>query len=365
MIDRRSFIRNLTLITANLYTRFKVVNNINSNLQLMAAKAGLQYGSASDVAFSNAPPEYSRIFLNECGLYAPIWSWKNSFPSPDSTTSAWEDLNIQFAKKDNLKLTGGHLLWHSFLPDWMNDDNDITIAISEHIKIMGSLYGLNCFSWNVVNEAIEPNDKNIMGLRNSVFLKKLGSSFFDLAFMQAKTVMPNVVRVYNDYGMEADDTYSESRRTSLLKLLDYFKKNEIPVDAIGLQSHLKINHTTFNENLYRNFLKEISDRGYKIMITELDVFDFDTTPADISGRDNEVAALYKQFLSAALDERAVISVVTWGLSDKYSWYNLRKILRADKASCRPLPFDENLMRKPAYYSILKAFEQAPKRKFIH
>jgi len=46
------------------------------------------------------------------------------------------------------------------------------------------------------------------------------------------------------------------------------------------------------------------------MITELDVLDLDM-PSDIAARDKAAANFYRRFLAVALDQPAVISVVTW------------------------------------------------------
>jgi endo-1,4-beta-xylanase len=74
--------------------------------------------------------------------------------------------------------------------------------------------------------------------------------------------------------------------------------------------------------------------------------------------------MYRRFLGATLSEPAVIGVVTWGLSDRYSWLRSRRtprFARADGQPTRPLPFDEELRPKPAFTAILEAFQTAPAR----
>ena len=83
-----------------------------------------------------------------------------------------------------------------------------------------------------------------------------------------------------------------------------------PIDAVGLQSHLRLDGTKFSEKIYRQFLRDIAARGLKIFITELDVLDQKTAP-DIATRDQLVADLYERLLTTALDEKAVNTVVTW------------------------------------------------------
>ena len=113
----------------------------------------------------------------------------------------------------------------------------------------------------------------------------------------------------------------------------------------------------------RSFLREIASRGLTILVTELDVLDLLPT-RDAAARDAEVAAMYRAYLDATLDEPAVGAVVTWGLSDRYTWLvedTDPRFQRADKQPGRPLPFDDLFQPKPAFDAILAAFRSAPPR----
>jgi endo-1,4-beta-xylanase len=78
-----------------------------------------------------------------------------------------------------------------------------------------------------------------------------------------------------------------------------------------------------------------------------------------------VADEYRRFLDVVLDEPAVKMVMTWGLSDRYSWIvrheNNPEERRPDGTEERPLPFDRDLHRKPAWYALAAAFATAPMR----
>ena len=113
----------------------------------------------------------------------------------------------------------------------------------------------------------------------------------------------------------------------------------------------------------RASLKEISDRGLKIVVSELDVIDT-SAPGDVAARDAEVASMYKDYLDVALANPATTTVITWGLADPDSWvshYAIDEFKRADGLPPRPLPFDGELKPKPAYFAIADAFKAAPGR----
>ena len=66
-------------------------------------------------------------------------------------------------------------------------------------------------------------------------------------------------------------------------MIDTLQRQHVPLDAMGIQAHLLAAYwDSFDRRQYRRFLKQISDRGLKILITEMDVLD-DGLPADDGG----------------------------------------------------------------------------------
>ena len=57
--------------------------------------------------------------------------------------------------------------------------------------------------------------------------------------------------------------------------------------------------------------------------------------------------------------------MTWGLSDRHSWIVRKETnvdgWRKDDLPSRPLPYDDNLVRKPAWTALARAFDKAPRR----
>jgi endo-1,4-beta-xylanase len=334
------------------------------HLKDLAAAVGLRYGSDSDSTITKQSPEYQTLFAAQCAMYAALFLWSDK-KAMSTSSQVWEDPNISFARSHGMKLTGGHLVWYRTTPAWMANlsAKDAEGAILRYIAELWQRFGNDAYSWNVVNEAIEPYDHRSDRLRKTVYLDKFGMDYFDFAAHAAKDAAPNVLRVYNDYAFEMDTDYCEQRRQTLLRLLDQFKKRNTPIQAVGLQTHLRLDGSRFNEKIYSNFLKEISDRGFLILITEMDVFDI-KTPGSIAVRDRMVADLYSQVLNTALENQAVKSVVTWGLSDRYTWLTPRydpHFVRSDGLPNRPLPFDDQFQPKPAFWALVNAFRHAPRR----
>ena len=336
-------------------------------LRQAAASAGLVYGSCSDEQFGKQPPAYQRLFLSQCALYAGILSWQGIAPDPSHEDDR-RDPNVAVALDAGLKLTGAHLLWHEHTPAWLESLPKIQAqqAAAVHIQRIAGFYRGKCFSWNVVNEAINPRDHAADGLRvDSPLLRALGPDFFEAAFREARAADPGALLLYNDYDLELDTPDQQARRTALFHLLDRLQKAQVPIDGVGLQSHLKLaRFADFHEQNYRTFLRDLSQRGLKIVITELDVDDRGAPPAP-DERDRAVADIYARFLAVALDEPSVAALVTWGLCDPYSWLNhtayFPQFVRPDGLPQRPLLFDAQFRPKPAYDAVLRALQQAPKR----
>lgn len=335
-----------------------------------AQKRGLQYGATPEADMASVPAPYSELFAEHCRLLAPNLSWAHVSKAAGQYDFSSEQGTLDFAQSYSMMLTGAHLLWHEQTPAWFAGASDRAAAehmVADHIRAMTTRLAGRVYSWNVVNEAINPRDGRPDGLRNSPLIAKLGDDYIESAFRTAREFDQRAVLVYNDYDLELDNPEQDSRRRALLGLLDKLLAAKAPINAVGLQSHLKLQSCCFRAETYRRFLGEIESRGLKIMLTELDVLD-NGAPSNITERDRAVADAYKRVVEVALDSPALISVVTWGLSDRYTWLTPRyspSFARADGLPGRPLPFDSDYAPKPAYWTLIRALQDAQKRRAVY
>jgi endo-1,4-beta-xylanase len=153
----------------------------------------------------------------------------------------------------------------------------------------------------------------------------------------------------------------------VLKLLEGFRKRNVPVDALGVQSHIRID--TYDpatrtgpkqESEWRKFLDEVTAMGYHLLMTEFDVND-QALPADISIRDQSVAAYAKAYLDLMFSYTQLNDVLAWGLCDDYSWLQGFQPLRTDRQAKRPCPYDGNFNAKPLYGAVNAAFSRTTAR----
>ena len=338
-------------------------------LKDLAIRAGLRFGSDSDVEVSAAPTAYADILAAQCDVFAPNLSWRRVASGPGGSEPAWVDPNVGFARQHGMALTGAHLLWYQTLPSWfasLEPGEPARRATERHITQIVRHFEGQVFSWNVVNEEIDTRTGDSDGMRQSALRGRLGPSFIANAFHAAAAVNTGAMLTYNDTHFEMDTPAEAARRTALLKLLDRLQQAGAPIAAVGLQSHLRLDGSRFDPAPYRRFLHDIASRGLRILITELDVSDI-AVAGSVEQRDHATAALYRAFLDAALDETAVAQVVVWGLSDRYTWLTPESDpanRRADGLPARPCPFDDAFQPKPAFAAIAAALRAAPVRRFV-
>ncbi|MFC7551103.1 endo-1,4-beta-xylanase [Pseudoroseomonas wenyumeiae] len=73
----------------------------------------------------------------------------------------------------------------------------------------------------------------------------------------------------------------------------------MPLDAVGLQSHLQI-IKPFNPAVLAGFIKELQSLGLAVLITEMDIREGGEVPQDIAARDALVAERAYAFVSTAV-----------------------------------------------------------------
>jgi endo-1,4-beta-xylanase len=338
------------------------------SLKQRAANKGLIYGAASPQINLSSDALYTAAIVQNCSMLVPEWEFKWTAgnvtlrPSADHFDFTAADWMANFAATHRLLLRGHTLVWHSSLPSWFKqtvNSRNAAGLLENHIQTVVKRYAGKIHSWDVVNEAINPKDGRDDGLRITPWLELLGPNYIDLAFRQAAAADPKALLVYNDYGLDYDTPKQEAKRTAVLKLLERLRANGTPIHALGIQGHLSPGKNKFNAEKLRQFLRDVASLGLKIMITEMDVID-KNLPIDIEKRDRIIAGVYEDYLSTVLDERAVISVITWGLSDRYSWQTEFEP-RPDHAPVRPLPLNAQMDRKLVWNAIARAFDNAPSR----
>jgi endo-1,4-beta-xylanase len=271
-------------------------------------------------------------------------------PQENTFTFGQADEFISFANANGLNVHGHTLIWHADyqVPGFMtNYSGDFAAMLKNHVQTIVSHFQGKVVSWDVVNEALADDGQPTIDsiLRSSVFSQKMGRSFIEQAFINARAVDPQVDLYYNDYNIEAG-----GRKTAnLLSLVDGMRSRGVPITGVGFQMHVTIDWPSISA--IESSLKAVADRGLKVKITELDVSMKSAyssfTPEAASRqqqRYHDIVAAYLRAVPPA--QRTGITV--WGVWDADSWIN------QPGSPDWPLLFDANFQPKPA----LQGFKDA-------
>jgi endo-1,4-beta-xylanase len=328
-------------------------------LRATASARGILYGSTIATGQVVADDDFTALARRECAALVTEneLKWGNICDAPGEYDFAPADTIVDFATANDIAMRAHTLLWYYRTPRWFRELPDAATAEREmlrHIAMVAGRYRGRIRIWDVVNEPIEPAHGRADGLRGAIFVEKVGAHYLELAFHAAREADPTARLLLNEYGIEYDSPADDTKRRVVLRHLERLKRAGVPVEMLGVQGHLEIGAKPFSAGKLRGFIAAVADLGIEIAVTELDVVDA-AAPGDIARRDRMVADEYRRFLEIMLDEKAVRTVFTWGLSDRHSWIVRREsgenTWRTDGMAPRPLPFDAALAPKPAWASL--------------
>ena len=299
-----------------------------------------------------------------------VLKWELVHPQLDTYNFDAPDRYVAFGEKHQMFIIGHTLVWHSQTPRWVFQDEQgnqvdretLLKRMREHIHTVVGRYKGRIKGWDVVNEAL--NEDGTM--RQSPWMKIIGADYLVKAFQYAHEADPEAQLYYNDYSLE-----NEAKRNGAVELIKKLQAAGVPVYAVGLQGHDKMDWPTFEQQ--DKTITAFASLGIKINITELDI---DVLPrpapgssADISQNFELQAKLnpYAQGLPDSLQQglakryaelfavfqkhRAEIDRVTfWGVTDGDSWLNGWPVRGR---TSYPLLFDRAGQPKAAFDAVIK------------
>jgi endo-1,4-beta-xylanase len=345
------------------------VDGQNRPLKDIARDRGIVYGTTVMVSQLLPQDSFTALLKREVAAIVPEneMKWSEMIDETGAVRYDIADRLVQFARANRMLVRGHNLLWFWRTPkafEAITYRAAAQDAMLLRVHDLAGRYRGRIDSWDVVNEPVNPFAGRPDDLRTEVFLKQVGPEYLDLAYRAAREADPQARLVLNDYDVEYDTPDMDKKRAAVLRVCERMLKAGTPLDALGVEGHLSVGRHRFSAKKFADFLAEAAKMGLEIQITELDCTD-ERAAADPDSRDLAVADEYRRVLEVALDQKAVTMVVTWGLSDRYSWIvrhedNDEK-QRRDGMIERPLPFDRDLKPKLVWTALANAFASAPVR----
>ncbi|HSD08533.1 endo-1,4-beta-xylanase [Flavobacterium sp.] len=316
----------------------------------MAVKSDqLISGSKYDVIlkneFSSISAEYE-MKMNPISVSSGVYNW----------TAA--DKIVAYGNTNGINVHGHALVWHVTVPTWLanfsGSDEEFAAEVKKYITDVVTHYAGKVKSWDVVNEALDDNNG---GMRNTIFLKRMGPNYVKDCFKWARDAAnaagdKNLLLFYNDYATSTNIP----KQDKMFSIIDDLKANNL-IDGVGYQMHNTYLSPTKAQ--IETDLNRAVGKGLKIHISELDI---QVNPAnDISTFTNERKLIqkekYKEIVKIynALPAVNKYSITIWGMKDNESWIPYSTDLN-HVGNDWPLLYDSNFNIKSAHTGFLEGLD---------
>lgn len=300
-------------VTAANAATIKIKDDYEDSLQDLAdrKRPGFLIGAAAALAPAVSDKAYARLLLG--GNFGTLTTenvlkWQFVHPTPHDYSFGEADALIALAERHGLKVHAHTLVFGEANPRWVQDlpIDQREQAMREHITTVAGRYKDRVSSWDVVNEPFD--DEAWDQLRPNIWYQAMGESYIAKAFRAAHQTAPRAQLFINEYGLEEDS----ERWDAMLALLKRLQSEKVPIDGVGFQAHVYERDDKINPTILRKHIRQLHALGLKARISEIDVYSEDSTAVQ--------ASQYSEVLKTCLAEPNCVSYTTWGVSDRYNWF---------------------------------------------
>jgi endo-1,4-beta-xylanase len=315
------------------------------SLSAAGALSGVRIGATLEPAEID-DGDYAGTLLREFGAITPenamkMYSIQNQ---RGVWTFAGADAVIDFAEANDLPVRGHTLVWaqDQFTPAWVkaiSDPAELREVTEEYIAAVAGRYAGRIPRWDVVNEPLATFGPQSSG---SVWENLLGPDWIAEMFELAHAADPEAELWINEYGTD----WVPGKHQAFLALVTGLVEDEVPLHGVGLQTH-RISVAGPERAVFEQQLRDFTNLGLEVAITELDVVTSPTDPAAFASQ----AEAYRRIAQSCLAVAGCVEITTWGITDATSWLNS---LGSFPTPTRPLLFDDDFVPKPAYFALRAA-----------
>jgi endo-1,4-beta-xylanase len=264
------------------------------------------------------------------------------------------DVILDIAESQGKRVRCHNLCWISELPDWVTNGNWTSATLSavlvNHITTIVEHWSDRCYSWDVVNEALNSNGT----FMDSIFYQVIGEEYFFTAFKAASDAVAatgkDIKLYYNDYGIESPS----NKTTAAVSLMKELQARGIRVDGVGFESHFEVGGTPSTADQMAA-MAEFAALGLDVVQTEIDVR-FTSLPYNDTGLAVQKQNYYDT-VAACMGAANCLAMTVWDFDDTYSW--VPSTFAGQGGADLYGLYTQNYTRKPAYDGCAEAITGAP------
>ena len=273
---------------------------------------------------------------------------------------------LDWANEQEMRLRGHPLMWHEVVPEWIASSErsvkDLDQDIMAHVRMLAEDFP-EIDEWDLYNETpgirLKAPD---MGARRWVESQGGPGPATEVIVDAVRGIQPDGRFVVNHFA-ENDPEFHEQ--------IEYCLSNEVPFDAIGIQTHMHHQGDTFSEQRLWNALERFSKYGKPLQLSEISILSCETFPnwPTLSLWEEEIATAKKagkptpckpttpkweryqadlahDFYTLAFSHPAVESIIWWTITDLEPWRGMPAGL-----------LDAEGQAKPAYHALDQLINQ--------
>jgi endo-1,4-beta-xylanase len=220
----------------------------------------------------------------------------------------------------------------------------LTAVMQRHIYSLILHFGANCYSWDVVNEALNSDGTFVP----NIWYNTIGHEYFFLAFKFAAEAVAltdgdDIQLYYNDYGIESPNAKTAAA-AALVAELQY---RGIQIDGVALESHFEVGAMP-NKTRQIAAMESFTSLGVDVVRSEIDIR-FTSLPYTAIDLQTQKQNYYDTIASCMAVENC-IGMTVWDFADVTSWVPAWSNYTEGGADL----YDENFVRKPAYEGVADA-----------
>ena len=270
------------------------------------------------------------------------------------------DALLSFAKEHGIAMRYHTLAWHNQTPVWFFKENgeddwnapnaskETMLArlenyIGDVMDHVNTAFPGLVYTWDVVNEAIEPMQQGPGMFRTrSPWYMTTGEDFLLTAFRAArKHCAPGQTLCYNDY-----NSFEPVKRDAIIEVLKRLQTEGL-VDTMGMQGHYVLKD--LNVGLCETAARAYAGLGLKLQVTELDIHCNSDDEAHKTALTEAYRDWFTMMKKLVKDGIEVEAVTFWGLTDADSW-----LPGFRREPSYPLLIAADRTVKPAFDAVIEA-----------
>ena len=312
-------------------------------------------------------PDFKRQFANLFNYATIDFYWAvHSHRQGEWTYEPTSREKLDWAKDQGMKLRGHPLMWHEVVPEWISsstrDIKKIDRDIMSHIEMLVEEYP-EIDEWDLYNETPGIRlHKSDMGVRRWVEWSGGVGPVTEKIVDAVRSIRPDGRFILNHF-TDDDPEYHDQ--------IAYCLSNDVPVDVIGIQTHMHHLQDAIPEDRLWNALNEYQKYGKPLQLSEITILSCEMFPEWSSAHEwyDEVeaakqagkpalskpslpewelyqAALAKDFYTLSFSHPAVEAIIWWTITDVEPWRGMPAGL-----------LDEQGKPKPIYHTLDKLINQ--------